>query len=97
MRACSVSLTGDHSRTIDTELATTTCLGSGNELAYHRIQGYVTLDDIAAASFEVDPPFVEAVEHADARHRVLHALLLEHIAPGIARHDLRAHRLAEHG
>src|SRR5277367_783772 len=50
---------------------------------------------ILAAALEIDPAFVEAVDHADARHGMLHALRSEELFPAITGDRLHPHLAAE--
>src|SRR5580698_92187 len=52
---------------------------------------------LLAASLKVDPAFVEAIDHADARKRVLHAFSAEARFPRFARHRLHMDRMAQRG
>ena len=56
-----------------------------NECRQHALQLNLSLLSACFPVLELDPTFVEAVEHPNARSRVLHALRLEEVMPGLAR------------
>src|SRR3954462_5754413 len=69
--------------------------GGGKQRLDDRGNRRVSLQRRTAPIAELDPAFVEAVEHAYARHRVLCALRAEQRLPGIARPDLDPDRVTE--
>jgi hypothetical protein len=50
---------------------------------------------LRAVSLEIDPAFVEAVDHVDARQWMLHSLRAQQRLPRVARHRLHSHGMAD--
>src|SRR6058998_2681978 len=55
-----------------------------NERTQNRIQHNAAFSRLSLSAFELDPPLIEAIEHLDAGHRILHALRPEHRFPSVA-------------
>src|SRR3984893_16535341 len=66
-----------------------------DERSQNGFQFHVALDDVGFLAFEGDPAFIEPVEHAHARQRILHALRPEQRFPGVAPDDLGYDRVAD--
>ncbi len=63
-----------------------------HQVLQYGFQRYLSLDGSGIAIFKSDPSFIKTIQHADARHRVFHALPLEQGFPAGARHDLHLYR-----
>src|SRR5258708_2018640 len=62
-----------------------------NEGGDHLLDANVSLDRIRAAAGEIDPSFVEPIQHTNARTRVFHPLRAEQTLPCLAGHDFGSH------
>jgi hypothetical protein len=62
-----------------------------NEGGDHLLDADGSLDRIRAAAGEIDPSFVEPIQHTNARTRVFHPLRAEQILPGSAGHNFGSH------
>ena len=65
---------------------------SPDELPDDFRETHLALDQARAAALELDPTFVESVEHLDARNRITHSLGAKDRAPVLARNGLCANR-----
>src|SRR5580704_3653959 len=69
--------------------------GAFDQTPQYRFQRHISLSRAGLAACELDPTFVEAVEHADARRGIFHSLRQEQRFPSIARHNIHFHRVAK--
>jgi len=56
-----------------------------------------TFDSLTSAVLEINPAFIETIEHPHPGHRVLHSLRGEQLMPRLAGYRHRTHRLSKHG
>src|SRR5580704_3623460 len=66
-----------------------------DELLQHGLQGDLSFLRAGCTVFELDPAFIEAIQHTNSWCGILHALRSEKRLPGPARHSFRPHITAK--
>jgi hypothetical protein len=66
-----------------------------DESAKHSLQRYISFPGAHLSTFELDPSFIEAIEHPNARRGIPHTLRFEKRLPRLVRYSLDSDRTGE--